>query len=454
MEPTNRLRASLTKKTTRMKTKKPIRHFVFLFLVLVVIFSVTTFTKQNQTYASGNEAKGCVFLTVMGKEDPDDDFVLNTPANVATSIDDGLTWMAKAQQNNGGWGAGTHQRQDIVDPHAVKTDPATTAMVCMSLQRSGNTLKTGKYSNQLSKGLEYLLTCVEKSDKNSTNITNETGTQIQVKLGGNIDVILTSQFLSNALELATGDTKLKTRIEDCQDICVGKIQKAQDSNGSIKSSGWAGVLQSSFATSALEAAQANGAKVDDKALDKAREYQKGNFNSESGEVNTAMGAGVVLYSVSSSNRAAAQDARKVNEAVTKAKKEGKLAENAPVTTDNLEKIGYSKDEAKKATNSYKVYNKTKGVAQDKKVMSGFGNNGGEEFLSYLQTGEGMVIGKDTDWKKWYENISGHLISIKNNDGSWSGHHCITSPVFCTATCLLILTVNNDIDKLTAVGKTK
>lgn len=436
-----------------MKTKKPIRNFVFLFLFLVIAFSITTYFKQNQTLAS-NEAKGCVFLTVMGQEKSDSDFIYNTPANVKNSIENGLTWIAKAQQNNGGWGAGTNMRQDIIDPHAVKTDPATTAMVCMALQRSGNTLTKGDYSKQLSKGLEYLLQCVETASDNSTTITTETGTQIQVKLGGNIDVILASQFLSNVLPLASEDSKLKSRIEKAQNVCVSKIQKAQDSNGSIKSSGWAGVLQSSFATSALEAAQANGAKVDEKALEKSRDFQKSNYDDKTGEVNTAMGAGVVLYSVTSSNRAASKDAREVNEDFEKAKQEGKLAKDAAVTTDNLRKIGYTEEKAKKSTNAYKVYNSTKSVAQDQKVMSGFGNNGGEEFLSYLQTGESMVIGKDTDWKKWYENISGHLVTIKNEDGSWSGHHCITSPVFCTATCVLILSINNDIDKLTATGKTK
>lgn len=436
-----------------MKSNKPIRSFVFLFLFLVVAFSLSTYFKQNQTRAAG-KARGCVFLTVMGQEKSDSGFVYNTPANVITSINDGLAWIAKAQQNNGGWGAGTNMRQDIIDPHAVKTDPATTAMVGMALLRAGNTLSSGAYSKELQKGLNYLLTCVETAPANSTNITSETGTQIQVKLGGNIDVILTSQFLSNVLDAVKSETRLKERVEKCQNICVAKIQKAQESNGSFKSSGWAGVLQSSFATNALEAAQANGADVDDRVLDKAREYQKSNFDPESEKVNTTMGAGVVLYSVTSSNRAAAQDARKVKERISKAKQEGKLAENAPVSEKTLEEIGYSKDEAKKAANAYKVYSSTKTMAQDQKVMSGFGNNGGEEFLSYLQTGESMIIGKDSDWKKWYENISGHLISIRNDDGSWSGHHCITSPVFCTATCVLILTVNNDIDKLTAIGKSK
>lgn len=436
-----------------MKSKKPIRSLVFLFLFLVVAFFFSTFFRQNTATASP-KAKGCVFLTIMGKEDSDSDFVYNTPASVMTSISDGLEWIAQAQQNNGGWGAGSNRRQDIVDPHAVKADPATTAMVGMALLRAGNTLTSGAYAKELKKGLEYLLTCVETAPANSTNITNETGTQIQVKLGGNIDVILTSQFFSNILDAVKHDSKLKQRVNKCQDVCVAKIQKAQDGNGSFRGSGWAGVLQSSFATTALEAAQANGAAVDTAVLEKARDFQKSNFDDASGDVNTSMGAGVVLYSVTSSNRAAAQEAREVKEKISQAKKEGKLSADAEVNEQTLQQIGYNKEKAKKANNSYKVYSSTKTLAQDQKVMSGFGNNGGEEFLSYLQTGESMVIGKDTDWKKWYENISGHLVSIRNADGSWSGHHCITSPVFCTATCVLILSINNDIDKLTAIGKTK
>ncbi len=85
-------------------------------------------------------------------------------------------------------------------------------------------------------------------------------------------------------------------------------------------------------------------------------------------------------------------------------------------------------------------------------MDGFGSNGGEEFLSYLQTRESMIINKDTEWKQWYDNISGRMIKIQNEDGSWIGHHCITSPVFCTATSLLILSVNNDLERLTQLGR--
>jgi hypothetical protein len=293
---------------------------------------------------------------------------------------------------------------------------------------------------------------VETSNENSSNITELSGTQIQTKLGANIDVILTSQFLSNILDETKDDAALTSRIKKCQEICVSKIQKAQDGNGSMAGAGWAGVLQSSFATNALEAAEAQGAKVDKKALEKAREFQKSNYDAKTGAVNTDMGAGVVLYSVTGSARASAKEARKMEEDIRKAKDEGRLAQNAAPSAQALMEIGYDHDDAIKYSTSYEVYQSAKVQAQQNDVMDGFGNNGGEEFLSYLQTGESMIINKDDSWKKWYDNMSGRLLNIQNNDGSWNGHHCITSPVFCTATCLLILAVNNDIEKLMKQGE--
>jgi hypothetical protein len=161
-----------------------------------------------------------------------------------------------------------------------------------------------------------------------------------------------------------------------------------------------------------------------------------------------------LYSVSGSTRASAKEARRVQEEMESAKRAGKLPQNAVPSAENLVKIGFSKDDAIRYSTAYEVYQSAKQTAQRDEVMDGFGNNGGEEFLSYLQTGEGMIIGKDQSWKNWYENMSGRLINIQNNDGSWNGHHCITSPVFCTATCLLILSVNNDVERLIKMGKEK
>ncbi len=395
--------------------------------------------------------KGCVFRTVMGEESSDSSFIYKTPERVVRAVDRGLDWIAKAQNDNGGWGAGSHSRQDVIDPHAVEADPATTSMVAMALLRSGSTLTKGEFSSQLDKALRFLLNSVESSSLDDYNITDLKGTQIQIKLGENIDVILTAQFLSNVMDYLNHDDALKIRTRKALNDCVTKIQRAQDKNGSIVGSGWAGVLQSSFATNALEAAQAEGANVDEKALERARDFQKNNYDASTGHVKTDMGAGIVLYSVTGSARASAKEARKVKEEMQRAKEQGRLAQNAPATAENLEKLGYARDEALKYSTAYEVYESAKVQSTRADVLDGFGNNGGEEFLSYLQTGESMIIGKDNTWKTWYDNMSGRLLKIQNDNGSWNGHHCITSPVFCTATCLLILSVNNDVGKLVAQG---
>jgi hypothetical protein len=388
---------------------------------------------------------------MMGIENTENYAKHKTPEKVMTSLEHGLNWISEAQQKNGGWGAGSHYRQMEMNPHAVEADPATTSMVAMALLRTGTTLDKGEFREQLKNATEYILVQVEESDPNSLNITNLQNTQIQTKLGQNIDVVLASQFLTNLLEKLPKNHQLKKRIDEALNVCVVKIQNGQMADGSTKGAGWAGVLQSSLASNALEAAEYAGAKVDLDKLESAREYQKGNFDAETGNVKTDKGAGIVLYSVSGSARAAAKDARKAKERVEQAKEQGLIEEAEEVTADVLRKLGFAEDEAMKAETSYKVYENAKQTAQRADVMSGFGNNGGEEFLSFLQTGEGLVIAKDNSWKNWYDDISGKMIRIQNQDGSWNGHHCITSPVFCTATCLLILSIENDIESLQAMG---
>lgn len=75
---------------------------------------------------------------------------------------------------------------------------------------------------------------------------------------------------------------------------------------------------------------------------------------------------------------------------------------------------------------------------DKGFLAGFGSNGGEEFLSYMNIGESLVLKGGPAWKKWDEAMTANLGRIQNDDGSWTGHHCITGRTFCTSTALLVL----------------
>ncbi|HMK02699.1 MAG TPA: prenyltransferase/squalene oxidase repeat-containing protein, partial [Ferruginibacter sp.] len=361
---------------------------------------------------------------------------------IDSSMNSGKNWLLNAQAPNGGWGAGSHSKQHITDPSKVQQDPASTAMSIMALLRLGEKPKGTANSAAIQKAINFLLQSVEQSPDDALNITSLTGTQPQAKLGQNIDVILTSQCLTSIMHKLNDTDPMYTRIKRAVQKCVNKIQQAQDLSGATKGGGWAPVLQSAFAVNALELAEANDIKVDEAKLKAARNYQKKNF--ENGDAKTGDAAGVMLYSVSGNARATAKEKRRVKEVLKVAKEQGRIRDDKEVTVENLQKAGLSVNESQELATTYKMNSYANGRAQDKSVLTGFGNNGGEEFVSFLLTGESLIIGGDDEWKKWYENTSTILSNIQNGDGSWRGHHCITSPVFCTATCLLILGIDKDL----------
>ncbi len=432
-----------------MKTKTILVGLSLLVISLFVLTSIKNSDKKDKRTLTTID--GCVFQTVMGEQSSENFNIYKTNENLNFAVKDGLLWLSKAQLSNGGYGAGSHSAQNVRNPHAVPADPATTSMVAMSLLRSGIDLKNSEHSSNLKKAINYILVTIEGTPKNSKYITDVRGTQIQRKLGENIDAVMTAQLLSNliARDIEGLDRK---RLERCLDICVSKIQDGTDEYGKQRGAGWAGVLQSSMANSALESAQAVGVIVDAKILEKTKNYNEQNFDEKTGSVKTEDGAGIMLYAVSGSVRASSKDARKAKEILAEAKVNGKLNKNDKITVENLQKSGLSESEALKYSTSYNVYQSAKTTAQREDVLDGFGNNGGEEFLSFLQTGESLVVNQDKDWKKWYDNMSGRILKIQNEDGSWNGHHCITSPVFCTATSLMLLTVENDIEYLRKIGE--
>ena len=403
-------------------------------------------TKVAKCCSNPNPNHVCVMKTILGIDSSEDGKRVSTfitSPMVDSSVRKAIDWIAAAQAPDGGWGSGSHSAQDIRDPHAVSTDPASTSLVSMSLLRNDNSLEKGKYAEALKKGTEYLLKAVENCPSNQLQITTLTNTQPQVKLGRNIDVILTAQFFTNILRYDIKDENLKKRIEKALDKCIDKIQKTQSNNGAWQDGGWAPVLQSALANNALESADDIGRSVDSNKLNRSREYQKLNFNADTKSAVTGDAAGVLLYSISSTARASAKDAQKAEVVIARAKKAGKLDTNAKVTEENLVVAGLGAYESKNFSTAFKVNEASKAEALREDVMSGFGNNGGEEFLSFLMTGESMLMQGGDSWKKWYDMMSGKLVNIQNRDGSWNGHHCITSPVFCTATCLLILSIHKD-----------
>src|SRR5258706_16151096 len=145
-----------------IKTLKTIYIAAGISFLAVSGFGFSSFSsnkKNKATYRTTYRSipRGCVFLTLMGEESSVGSFAYKTPEKVTASIEKGLTWIVRAQHPSGGWGAGSHSRQDVMDPHAVQPDPATTSMVAMALLRTGTTLHSGLYSIQLKNALDYIL---------------------------------------------------------------------------------------------------------------------------------------------------------------------------------------------------------------------------------------------------------------------------------------------------------
>ena len=406
--------------------------------------------------------------TPPGDSSPETEPVATTPpAPLPACVHRGLDWLCGAQQQDGGWGAGSHAHQNVRDAHAVPTDPATTAVAAIALIRSGSGIDHGAFAEQLAKATTYLLDTVDKAP-DGPQITALTGTQPQAKMGKNVDTALAAQFFARLLQDLDATAELRPRVEDALDVCLGKIQSSQAQDGSWKAGGWAPVLQSAQMCTALELGQLVGRQVDEARLARARDYQRGQVTAgttgtdvraaggamlmESASVarfapSTDAAAGVQLYSSAANARAVVAEAKAAEEIVEQAKKDGKLAADVTVSQGILSSLGVPDERAEAMAQSVAMNDAAKVRAFDENVLNGFGNNGGEEFLSYQMKSEALVIDGGEEFPKWREKMIDRLGKVQNQDGSWTGHHCITSPTFCTATAISCLTAERDVDWL-------
>ena len=170
------------------------------WLLPLVIFGISAITilasssKTTQPNSSKKVVKCCsnpapnhvcVMKTILGIDSSEDGKRVNTfitSPMVDSAVKKGIEWIAAAQAPDGGWGSGSHAEQNIRDPHAVSTDPASTSLVTMSLLRNDNSLEKGKHAEALRKGTEYLLRAVENCPANEVQITTLTNTHPQIKL--------------------------------------------------------------------------------------------------------------------------------------------------------------------------------------------------------------------------------------------------------------------------------
>ena len=131
-------------------------------------------------------------------------------------------------------------------------------------------------------------------------------------------------------------------------------------------------------------------------------------------------------------------------AIEEAKAKGDLPDDAAVNEENLNAAGVPAGVVGGLAESFREADlQGDRLANDDALLRGFGSNGGEEYLSYLQMSEALVIEGGDEWLQWKEKMHRKLEKIQSPDGSWTGHHCITSPVFSTSAVVQTLTADLD-----------
>jgi len=403
----------------------------------------------------------------------------NTPVvqQLSEAAKRGLAYLVAQQQPGGGWGQGGGWRQNgqgsgRVEGENVNDPPdlGNTCAAALALVRAGNTPTNGPYSANLAKAASIICDWVERADDDTLFVTNQRDTQLQSKIGRYVDTFLAGLVLSELKGKMPADGSDK-RVLAALEKTIRKIEKHQGNDGNFAgNTGWASVLSQGLATKCINRAAQNDVAVRRDVLERdfrgsvmALDVTKGEFTAKVAKAepaaisariggrtlvptetaavpaiasSTPSDAGVSLY-YSASNAGRLSDLGNTSTVLEKRAKE--LLELKTATPEQKVEAAATLKQAGEARGAQEAA--VRAICkqlEDKGFIAGFGNNGGEEFLSYMNISEMLAVKGGAEWDKWNQNISGNLGRVQNQDGSWSGQHCITGRTFCTATALLTL----------------
>jgi hypothetical protein len=384
------------------------------------------------------------------------------PKPLSASVKKGLDWLVEHQHSGGGWGEGeesSNMRRGGAEYEALRDTPnvADTCIAALALLRSGSTPREGPYHGAIAKAVRFVRSQVEESDAESLSVTTVKGTRVQQKLGPNIDTFLASMLLAEVKDRMPDEASNKA-VELALGKVIHKIDRHQKNDGSFDGAGWAPILAQAMCGKGINRARQAGQNVPETVLAKAENGAKiafyqasspamagGTGKSTSRDASVggrAMGmagmmgsAGVELYS-----RAASVGV--LQDSVNTSKVLAKDLEAKSANSVDKKERETARAKLAEIAETEKVHFEARASViarlDDKQFVAGFGSNGGEEFLSYMNLAESLVVKGGDEWKRWDSEMTANLNRVQDGDGSWSGHHCITGRTFCTSTALLVL----------------
>lgn len=377
------------------------------------------------------------------------------PKPLSPAVEKGLEYLVKSQRPDGGWNQGGGWRQNlgggrIEGPNVEDpSDVGNTAFAMLALIRAGNTPTEGKYRESVQRGLEFILKHVEKADSDSLYVTDVRGTQLQSKIGRYVDTFMANLVLA---ELRGKSGRWEPQVVAALEKTMTKIVRHQGPDGNFAGNiGWASTLSIGIANKSVALARERGAQVDEVVLKRIVAQAKTAADSAGRTPSVSVGlggaraapasaaptdAGIALYSASQGAgnlqgvvNNLRLDAAKARELLRKENAPSEARQAAERKLAELDRL----ERENAAIQADLVRN-----ARDQRFLAGFGNNGGEEFLSFLNISETLVLKGGKEWEEWDTRMTKGLEAAQDRDGSWQGHHCITGRTFCTAAALLVL----------------
>ena len=362
------------------------------------------------------------------------------PKPLSKDVRRGLDWLVETQLADGAWGQGdeSSQMRGSAQNKLAKTgNVADTCMATLALVRSGSMPNGGQYRGSVNKGVKYVLSQIEASDKDSLFVTEVRGTRVQSKIGTYVDTF-TSLMLLSEVKGHMPDARANERLEKGLAKVLRKIERNQQDNGTWANQGWAPVLTQGIAAKGLNRARQSGANVDDDTLRKVERFavaQAEAPKSGGGRGRAGGDAGISLYNKAASTGALRDSVNTHKTDEKKLRAQAKQTKDMKVRNEAKAKLAAN---ARAEGDAERVEGQLVAQLENPQFIAGFGSNGGEEFLSYLLVSESLVVKGGDKWKKWDRNITKLLARAQNGDGSWTGHHCITGRTFCTSAALLVL----------------
>lgn len=360
---------------------------------------------------------------------------------LSSTVDKGLAWLIAHQLPSGAWGQGD-EAMTMGNSMAEMRDIASladTSMALTALLRAGHEPNRGGYRDAVNKGLEYVLKEVETSDEDSLFVTATRGTRVQAKIGPYADTFAALMVLNEA-KGRMRDGVANARLDKALAKVTHKIEKNQRQDGTFDGAGWAPVLSQALAAKGMNRSVQNGIAVKQEVLDRLEQQAHAAVNVDTATFDVDGAAGIGLYGAAAASSAARDSSNtRADQAakMKKARRDSGAMDSPDVPTkaavaaaeDKARKVDFAADQVEGAL--------MQNMARPE-FVGGFGNNGGEEYLSYMLVSESLAIKGGEKWSEWDTKVTALVNGVQNEDGSWSGHHCITGRTFCTAAALLVL----------------